>query len=67
GIYCLGTLPEKRNRGIAKTLMMTAEGYAARSGSKYLTLQTVVRDGVTPMYEKMGFNVEFERDVLQLP
>ena len=67
GIYCLGTLPEKRNHGIAKALMKTAEGYAARSGSKHLTLQTVARDGVTPMYEKMGFKVEFLRDVLQLP
>ena len=67
GIYCLGTLPKMRNRGIAKLLMKTAEGYASRIGSKYLTLQTVASDGVTPMYEKMGFKVEFERDVLQLP
>ncbi|MHB1868136.1 MAG: GNAT family N-acetyltransferase, partial [Nitrososphaerales archaeon] len=55
GIYCLGTLPERRNRGIAKSLIRTAEGYASRIGSKHLTLQTVARDGVTPMYEKMGF------------
>ena len=67
GIYCVGTLPEKRNRGIAKSLMRTAEEYAARIGSKYLTLQTVASDGVTPMYTKLGFKIEFERDVLQLP
>ncbi|MHB1869176.1 MAG: GNAT family N-acetyltransferase, partial [Nitrososphaerales archaeon] len=59
--------PERRNHGIAKSLIRTAEGYASRIGSKHLTLQTVARDGVTPMYEKMGFKVEFVRDVLQLP
>lgn len=67
GIYCVGALPERRNRGIAAAMMAKAETYAAEVGCKYLTLQTVTNDGVTPMYTNMGFKIDFERDLLQLP
>ena len=67
GIYCVGTLPQSRNRGIASSMIKKAEDFAAKIGCKYLTLQTLAYDGVTPVYQKLGFEIDFERNILQLP
>ncbi len=66
GIYCVGTLPEKRHRGIAREMLLTAESLARERGCRFLTLQTIESDGVTPMYQKLGYKVEFQRDILQM-
>lgn len=66
GVYCVGTLPEGRGRGIATSMLRASEGYAANMGCKYLTLQTVQSDGVTPMYISLGYRIDFERDLLRL-
>jgi GNAT superfamily N-acetyltransferase len=65
GVYCVGTIPERRSRGVARSLMSVAETVAAGRGCKIMVLQTLASDGVTPMYLKMGFETAFERDVLQ--
>jgi len=65
GIYCVGTVPDRRSKGIASSLMSKAESMADGNRCKLLTLQTIKSDGVTPMYLKMGYKVEFERDILQ--
>ena len=65
GIYCVGTIPERRSHGVAKSMMDYAENIAVRRGCEIMVLQTLARDGVTPMYLKMGFETAFERDVLQ--
>ena len=67
GIYCVGTLPQSRHRGIANSMMRKAEDIAAKIGCEYLTLQTLASDGVTPLYQNLGFEIDFERTVLQLP
>ena len=67
GIYCVGTLQQSRNRGIATSMVRGAEDFAAKIGCKYLTLQTLASDGVTPLYQNLGFEIDFERTVLQLP
>jgi ribosomal protein S18 acetylase RimI-like enzyme len=67
GVYCVGTLPQSRHRGIASSMMRKAEDVAASIGCKYLTLQTLANDGVTPLYQNLGFEIDFERTVLQLP
>jgi GNAT superfamily N-acetyltransferase len=65
GIYSVGTLPERRGRSVARSLMQAAESYALQEGCEFATLQTVNSDGVTPMYLKMGYKLEFQRDILQ--
>lgn len=64
GVYCVGTLPGKRNRGVAKEMMKWAELFASEAGCNYLTLQTITSDGVAPLYQSIGFKIEFKRDVL---
>lgn len=66
GVYCVGTIPEKRNRGIAGAMMREAENRAVRRNCDLVVLQTIASDGVTPMYLHMGFETAFERDVFQL-
>ncbi len=67
GIYCVGTVPDMRHRGVAKAMLHKAESIALAHGCKYLTLQTISSDGVTPMYLKYGFKLEFKRAVLLAP
>jgi ribosomal protein S18 acetylase RimI-like enzyme len=65
GIYSVGTLPERRGRGVARSMMDAAEAYASNRGCKTVTLQTLNSDDVAPMYLKMGYRVDFLRDILQ--
>lgn len=65
GVYCVGTLPERRSKGVAAALMKKAETVALERKCKFLTLQTIESDGVTPMYLKMGYHIDFNRDIMQ--
>jgi GNAT superfamily N-acetyltransferase len=65
GVYCVGTLPQKRGRGIARSMLQRSEVIAQSEGCKIMTLQTIESDNVTPMYLKLGYAMEFERNVLQ--
>lgn len=65
GIYCVGTLPEMRSRGIARSMLSYSEALAARNGCKILTLQTITSDNVTSMYLKMGYKQQYRRNVLE--
>jgi GNAT superfamily N-acetyltransferase len=65
GVYCVGTLPDRRNQGVAKALMDRAESLASEKKAAFVTLQTVKSDGVTPMYLKRGYDLDFERGILQ--
>ncbi|MFI5420225.1 MAG: GNAT family N-acetyltransferase [Nitrososphaerales archaeon] len=65
GIYCVGTIPERRHRGVANALMRKAESLAKEKNCQFTVLQTVNSDGVTPMYLKLGYLVNFERVVMQ--
>ena len=66
GVYCVGTVPERRFRGVAKELMLKAESIAYEKKCNLLLLQTMTSDGVTPMYLRLGYRIDFERVVLQL-
>jgi len=66
GVYCVGTIPERRSHGVAKSMMVKAEEFAFENKCDRILLQTLKSDGVAPMYLKMGFAIDFERDVLQL-
>jgi GNAT superfamily N-acetyltransferase len=67
GIYCVGTIPEQRGKGIAREMLLFSEAYALKAGCDLLTLQTLTSDHVSPMYKKFGYKTQFERDVLWAP
>jgi GNAT superfamily N-acetyltransferase len=67
GVYCVGTLPHKRNMGVATFMMKKAEERARSVGCQNLTLQTIVSDGIAPFYLSLGYKIEFERNILRLP
>ncbi len=67
GIYCVGTDPRWRGRGIARAMLSYAENKGRMMGCRFMTLQTITSDGISPMYKKMGYVTEFERDILWHP
>ena len=67
GVYCVGTVTQKRKKGVATKMMKHAEERARSVGCQNLTLQTIVSDGTTPFYLNLGYKVEFDRDILRLP
>jgi GNAT superfamily N-acetyltransferase len=67
GIYCVGTLPDWRGKGIARAMMDYSEEQARDSSCQNLTLQTLTSDNVAPMYKNLGYATEFERDLLWAP
>jgi ribosomal protein S18 acetylase RimI-like enzyme len=63
GIYCVGTVPEERGKGVAREMLDFVERNALKQGQKVLTLQTLKSDGVASMYKKTGYKTEFERNI----
>jgi len=54
GVYCVGTVPRFRRRGIAGALLGRA-GEIASSEGRRLVLQTLKSDGAEAFYSKRGF------------
>jgi ribosomal protein S18 acetylase RimI-like enzyme len=54
GIYCVGTVPKFRRRGVAGALLCRAAEIAASEGRR-TTLQTLKSDGAEAFYLKRGF------------
>jgi GNAT superfamily N-acetyltransferase len=54
GLYCLGTLPKFRNRGVARSLLSAAQ-YIAISEKRILVLQSLASEETEPFYSKFGF------------
>jgi ribosomal protein S18 acetylase RimI-like enzyme len=67
GIYCVGTVPEQRGRGVARAMLFFSEKIGRESGCTVLTLQTLTSDHVAPMYKKLDYVTEFERNILWAP
>jgi GNAT superfamily N-acetyltransferase len=62
GLYCLGTMPEYRGRGIGRQLVQFAAERARMLGVD-LTLQTFRGDGLVGFYENMGFSIRYVKKV----
>lgn len=67
GIYCVGTVPELRGKGVAREMLNFAEKNALKDGAQLMTLQTLTSDHVAPMYNKFGYRTEFERNIYWSP
>lgn len=65
GIYCVGTLPKFRGRGIASKMLEVAIKDSEKRGDHMQCLQNLEGDKVREFYEKRGFETVFVKRVYQ--
>jgi len=63
GLYCLGTIPEKRKKGIAKLLISYALNKVKIKNLDFLMLETYQRDELLGFYSKLGFKKVYEKKI----
>lgn len=66
GLYCLGTVPEKRNQGIAASLIGHALNEAYSRNLDYLVLETYERDNLVGFYSHLGFESAYCKKVYSI-
>jgi hypothetical protein len=66
GLYCLGTLPEFRNRGIAKMILSTSLKIAYTMKYDKIFLQSFQNDNYIHFYKKIKFKVIDKRKIFQI-
>jgi GNAT superfamily N-acetyltransferase len=64
GVYCVGTVPELRGRGVATALLAQA-GMTASAEGRSLVLQTLTSDGALQFYLGRGFEEVYSKRVLE--
>jgi hypothetical protein len=63
GLYCLGTLPEKRKQGLASLLIDFASWKVKQEKLDFLMLETYEKDDLLKFYEKLGFENLYHKTV----
>jgi len=63
GVYCVGTVPEHRRKGVAASLLSEAVTIAGAEG-RHLFLQSLASDGTLRYYLKRGFRVLYSKQLL---
>ena len=63
GLYCLGTLPEKRKKGLAKLLINYALNKVKTRKLDFLMLETYQKDDLLEFYSKLGFVKLYEKKI----
>jgi hypothetical protein len=63
GLYCLGTIPEYRKKGFAKSLIDYALNQVSKKNLDFLMLETYARDGLLKFYSTLGFEQIYEKKV----
>lgn len=66
-LYCLGTIPEFRGRGVAKSLIRESASIASKHGSDFLFVQSLESEGSLAFYQKAGFQVVYQKTICLLP
>jgi ribosomal protein S18 acetylase RimI-like enzyme len=66
GLYCLGTLPKFRNRGIAQTILKASLQIAHTLKYDKIFLQTFQNDNYIDFYKKRKFKVIDKRKIFQI-
>jgi N-acetylglutamate synthase-like GNAT family acetyltransferase len=66
GIYCVGTTPKQRRKGVGGTMLRYASAYARRR-KKTLILQTFLSEGFEEFYLNAGFKRLYLKDVFTNP
>jgi GNAT superfamily N-acetyltransferase len=67
GLYCLGTVPEQRNKGVAKSILNYAKFFAKKQNSIFLFLQTLESEKLVDMYKRSGFEVKYTKTICTMP
>jgi GNAT superfamily N-acetyltransferase len=60
GVYCVGTVPEHRRKGVAGALLSKAKAVAGAEG-RHLFLQSLASDGTSRYYLQRGFRVLYSK------
>ena len=63
GLYCLGTIPEYRKKGFAKSLINYALNQVLHKNLDFLMLETYARDNLLEFYFNLGFEQIYEKKV----
>ncbi|MGQ0794958.1 MAG: GNAT family N-acetyltransferase [Nitrosopumilaceae archaeon] len=63
GLYCLGTIPESRNKGLARSLIYYALNQVREKNLDFLILETYARDNLLQFYSNLGFKQIYEKKV----
>jgi predicted GNAT family acetyltransferase len=61
GVYCVGTIPGFRKKGVANTMMQFANDISSDVGT--MILQTMLSDGLEDLYQKMGMAKSYAKEV----
>ena len=64
GVYCVGTVPEHRRKGVA-TGLLAAAGRIAETEGRALVLQTLASEGALRFYLERGFEEMYSKLVLE--
>jgi GNAT superfamily N-acetyltransferase len=64
GVYCVGTAPRYRKRGVAAGLLARAREIAEAEG-RTLVLQSLASDGSGPYYSRRGFARLYSKQVME--
>ena len=63
GLYCLGTIPNMRKKGLAAMLIDFALSEVKRRNLELLVLETYKRDGLLDFYSKLGFKEIYQKNI----
>lgn len=63
GLYCLGTLPKFRRKGLASLILKSSISIARAKRMKLFFVQAFLNDGFADMYKKVGLNLEYRKGV----
>ena len=63
GLYCLGTVPEQRKKGLAKSLINYALNKVKTKNLDFLMLETYQMDDLLKFYSQMGFEKIYEKKI----
>jgi ribosomal protein S18 acetylase RimI-like enzyme len=63
GLYCLGTIPSMRRKGLAESLIGFAQSEVSRRKLKFLILETYQRDNLLGFYSKLGFQEIYRKNI----
>jgi GNAT superfamily N-acetyltransferase len=66
GLYCLGTIPAQRNKGVARSILNYAKALAERRGLP-LFLQTLGSENLLCMYKSAGFEIAHTKAICVVP
>ena len=66
GLYCLGTLPEERKKGLAKLLINYALNEVKTKNLDFLMLETYQKDDLLGFYSKLGFEKVYEKKIFTI-